>query len=212
MFEWIILSCLVKFEIIIVFHPRFQRGVRGLCIWVCLSVCLSVCPFVCLSECVTQKQLLRLTRFFYARSITQVVRASSTWWSGSVSGLDNLLKDFSPLRDTAKYGMKVCHDVKRALWWNKCIMTSHVHHSERRSAISDCNVVCFCLFFVFSMVILKFHSFGWHAYLASFLLHKHVSSGWLADLPAIRCLWSDVISTREVGWSARSLWCSAKGV
>ena len=38
----------------------------------------------------------------------------------------NVLKDSSPLRGRTKYAIKVCHNVKRALWWKHVLR----HHSS----------------------------------------------------------------------------------
>ena len=61
-------------------------------------------------------------------------------WSGS--GRKNLFKDYSPMGD---WTIIICHQNSQ---WHQtcavmktCIMTSHVHHSERESVISDCLVV-----------------------------------------------------------------------
>ena len=91
---------------------------------------LSVCLCVCLSGRVTQKLSLRLTLCFYKRSVIPVARPSCK---------RNLLKDSSPLQDRTEHAIKVCHDVKHAM--QKCVMTSQVRHSERRSAIVCIGIV-----------------------------------------------------------------------
>ena len=65
-----------------------------------------------LSRRVAQKLSLRLTLIFYTQSIIPMARSSPRL---SESGLKNVLKDSLPLRDRAKYAIKVCHDVNRAL-------------------------------------------------------------------------------------------------
>ena len=98
-------------------------------ILVSLSVCLFVCPLVQLKNYCPDWLF-----FFYTRRL----RRPLIW---SESGWDHLLKDSSSFWDRTRYYIKErCH-IKRALWWNKCVMTSNVHNRERMFAVSDCLVL-----------------------------------------------------------------------
>ena len=48
-------------------------------------------------------------------------------------GLNNLLKDSSPLRDRTKYDINAHHDVKLAIQWKNALWHSKVPHSDKVS-------------------------------------------------------------------------------
>ena len=85
--------------------------------------------------------VIDLLDFFNTRSIIPVFRI----WTKEF-----ILNDSSPLRDVTKHAIKVRHDVKCTKQFF-FIMTTHVRHSERGSAICDCLVmymkarVCMCV-------------------------------------------------------------------
>ena len=89
------------------------------------SVYQFVCLSVCLSARVTQRLLLRLTLFIYARRSISMARSSSKVIRSPIpKRLRNLLKDSSPSQDGTNYEIKVRDEIKRALCWKKCLITS----------------------------------------------------------------------------------------
>ena len=97
----------------------------------------AVCPFVCLSVHVTQKLLLRLTWFLHKSIIPMALTSSKMirigiWTQEFLKGSFTIGKQNMP----SKYDM-----ASTCIMMKTCAMKSHVRHSERGYAISDCLVV-----------------------------------------------------------------------
>ncbi len=65
-------------------------------------VCLFVCPCPCTLLCLCVRARAR-----YSKTIAPIFKLHFKDDMGSECGLQNLLKDFTPLRDTEKYVIKV---------------------------------------------------------------------------------------------------------
>ena len=95
----------------------------------------SVCMFVCVTFGVhSTKTITPIDFYLFTQEGVYPCLDPPVRWSGS--GLQNLLKDSSPLRDRTKYDIEVRNDVNDAL--KTCFIRWKARHSERGSAISDC--------------------------------------------------------------------------
>ena len=95
---------------------------------------------VCLFRRVTQKLLLRFTLIFVTQEVLRPwlgpPKMTRIWiriWT------QEYIYGFFTIR--TKYAIKVCHNIKLALWWEPHNdVTCVVHHGERGSVISGCLV------------------------------------------------------------------------